>query len=139
MKRVILFLTLALSTQLTLAQDLREAMSSNDLQTIQTFVEAGRDIDGRYIAERYTLLCAAVKSGNEEMVVYLLRKGASTEVSSNGKTPLMYAAKYDELEIAKSLVEYGANRNAVNEKGSTPLGYARRYENMQMVEFLEKE
>jgi len=127
-----------LSTFLTFGQDLKKAMLSGDLETIQTFVNSGKSIDEPHVDGEYTLLCAAIKSGSIEIVDYLLKKGASTEMKTNGKTPLMYAAKYDRIEIAKKLVAAGADVNARHSRGSTALDYAKRYENQDLVDYLSK-
>lgn len=44
------------------------------------------------------------------------------------KNPLMYAAKYGQLEMAKALVKAGADLKLVNKEGKTALDYAVKYE-----------
>ena len=40
---------------------------------------------------------------------------------NNGKTPLHFASIYNQLDIAKILIYYGANVNLKDENGNTPL------------------
>ena len=120
------------------AQDLKQAMIQGDLTAIRTFVEKGNELDAPHIGDTYTLLCAAAKVGDTAIANYLLRKGASTEVSSNGKTPLMYAAKYGQLEIAELLLKSGAEKEVRNEKDASALDYAKRYQQPKLVDLLSR-
>lgn len=43
---------------------------------------------------------------------------------SNGMSPLMFAARYNKVEIIKILLANGANPNSKDEKGFTALKYA---------------
>ena len=43
---------------------------------------------------------------------------------SNGMSPLMFAARYNKVEIIKILLANGANPNSKDEKGLTALKYA---------------
>ena len=67
---------------------------------------------------------------------------------SQGMTPLMYAAQYNEIESAKLLIQYGANPNAtttmpngrcyytLTTTNMTPLHYAARYSSEEMIDLL---
>lgn len=118
-------------------QDIKEALFRGNLEDVKTFLKDGNDINQQHIGGRYTLLCAAVKLGDEDITNYLLKKGADTEIMSNGKTPLMYAAKYGKLEIAKILIKKGADKDFKSPKGVTALNYAEKYEHPPLVEYLE--
>jgi ankyrin repeat protein len=79
----------------------------------------------------------------------LLEKGLNpNNTNAFGKTPLMYAAQYNELESAKMLLEHDADANAATIKPSdncyytlqtlnmTPLHYAVRYASPEFVKLL---
>lgn len=60
------------------------------------------------------------KPGYIETVQHLLKGGARVDLShSDGTTPLMMAAKLDEAEICRILMEAGADRKARNKEGQT--------------------
>lgn len=115
-----------------------KSVKSGDLETIKRFLAKNEDINAYYNfkASDYTLLCAAVKAGQKEIVGYLVEKKADLNKMSNQKTPLMYAAKYGRLDIAKSLIQKGANKGLISPKGNTALDYAYKYEKSELITFL---
>ena len=65
-------------------------------------------------------LLDAINENNFEEVVKLITAGANVNAADEfGYTALMYAAEFHEKEIAKLLVEQGADVNAVNKQGSS--------------------
>ncbi|HQQ64014.1 MAG TPA: ankyrin repeat domain-containing protein [Pseudomonadales bacterium] len=79
----------------------------------------------------------------------LLEKGLNPNaINAFGKTPLMYAAQYNEFESAKLLLDHGADPNAATVEPSdncyytletfnmTPLHYAVRYASPEFVKLL---
>ena len=52
------------------------------------------------------------------------------------KTYLMVAAQYDSLDIAKLLIEKGANVNVRSPSGKTALWWAARYDHLELAELL---
>jgi ankyrin repeat protein len=71
-----------------------------------------------------TPLCMAICKGDFEIVKKFIEYGANINESSNGMTPLMYAARYNKVEILTLLVEKGADLKAKDERGNTALKYA---------------
>jgi ankyrin repeat protein len=57
---------------------------------------------------------------------------------SNGWTPLLFAAESGNLELAKLLVERGADVNAKSDDGLTVLSYAYNSNNKELVKFLKE-
>jgi len=51
-------------------------------------------------------------------------------------TPLLYACKWNNFELVKMLVEYGADVNTRNKNGSAALAIARANGNNQIADFL---
>lgn len=51
----------------------------------------------------------------------------------NGYTPLHIAAKKNQMEIATTLLEYGAETNALTKQGVTPLHLASQEGHVEMV------
>ena len=52
--------------------------------------------------------CISIVEGNYEMVKKMIELGSNVNESSHGLTPLMYAARYNKVEIAKLLIANGA-------------------------------
>lgn len=70
------------------------------------------------------LFLDAIEDGNRELVEYFLEKGVDVNgVSTKGCkcTPLMAAADENQAEIARLLIDRGANVNFVNKNGWTAL------------------
>lgn len=84
-----------------------------------------------------------------EALQYFLEQGLSPDTPNMfGKTPLMYAAQYNQLESVKLLLDAGANINAetiipvddcnftLSKYGMTALHYAVRYSSKELIELL---
>jgi ankyrin repeat protein len=70
--------------------------------------------------------CISIAKGDIETVKKLLELGADVNEKSNGMTPVMYAAKFNRVEILKLLVEKGAKLDVKSEKGLTAETYAKQ-------------
>ena len=142
MKRLNIFLLLIIGTlgcqsqTNTAPHPILAAIQAGNLTKVQQFLEDNEDINTSYAG--YTLLCAAVKTDQKEIVEYLLENGANMNKMSNEKTPLMYAAKYGRLAIAKILVQRGVDKKVENSRGRTALDYAYRYKKPKLIVFLSK-
>ncbi len=71
-----------------------------------------------------TPLCAAVVKGDLEAVKKFIEYGSDVNESFNGVTPLMYAARYNRIEIIKILLDKGAKVTTQDDRGYTALQYA---------------
>ncbi|XP_063062916.1 ankyrin repeat and SAM domain-containing protein 6-like [Engraulis encrasicolus] len=77
--------------------------------------------------EGNTALQFSADSGHENLVRFLLRKGASVDSRNNyGWTPLMQAARFGHLTVAHILLENKADFNARNRMGASVLSMAGR-------------
>jgi len=113
-----------------------EAIKAGNLSKVEQFLEDNKDINVPYAG--YTLLCAAVKTNQKEIVTYLVENGADLNKMSNKKTPLMYAAKYGRLAIAQFLVQKGADKHLKSPKNKTALDYAYRYKQLKLIGFFSE-
>ena len=52
---------------------------------------------------------------------------------SNGRTPLMYAARYNQPTAVRLLVEHGANARALDKSGMTALNLAKQFNNQEVI------
>src|SRR5574337_1540702 len=71
------------------------------------------------------------------MVALLLEESAYIDAASpNGTTPLMMAVRYGLADVARLLVEEGADPTLKNELGLTALDFARQADRADMVELV---
>jgi tetratricopeptide (TPR) repeat protein len=87
------------------------------------------------LAAGYTPLQKAVKKGDIKKVTELLDKGAKINEWNYG-TPLIMAASTGRLEIAKLLIERGADLNMIGQNGWTALGCAAAEGHSEIVDLL---
>ncbi|MFC4817548.1 MULTISPECIES: ankyrin repeat domain-containing protein [unclassified Flavobacterium] len=82
-------------------------------------------------------LCAAIAKGDLEAVKTFLEYGADANEASNGITPLMYAVRYNRVEIIKLLLAKGAKKEVKDEKGFTAYKYAESSKSKEAMELLK--
>jgi ankyrin repeat protein len=80
----------------------------------------------------YSLLALAIRMEKPNIFNALMENKADLNKVCSDKNPLMYAAKYGKLEIAKALVKAGADLKLVNKEGKTALDYAVKYEKKEL-------
>lgn len=93
------------------------AVENGQHEMLKLLLEKGAKVDVRDDEGRGPLTMAA-KAGNNEMVKTMVKAGGNPDSKGEeGMTPLMiYAERHDGLEMAKFLVENGADVNAKNER-----------------------
>lgn len=98
---------------------------------VKSLVRAGANVNTRTSGGR-TPLIRAIKNNNPVMVETLLCFGANpnqegkhkSHLTVIGKRPLHYAAEFNQEDIVKLLLQYGADVNAKTSENDTPLHYA---------------
>ena len=83
-------------------------------------------------------LCNAILRGDMATVKKFIEYGTDVNEMSNGLTPLMFAARYNKLEILKYLIEKGADKQIKDERGNTALKYAENSKSLEAIEFLKQ-
>lgn len=71
-----------------------------------------------------TPLCVAISKGDVATVKKFIEYGMDVNERKNGMTPLMFAARYNNAEIAKILLENGADISAKDNNDFTALKHA---------------
>ena len=129
------------------------AAVNGNVEILSCLLDSGADLNAVANAEghKITPLIATVQSGDFDCVKLLLQYGADAEgrggfrVDSPGYpsvslticcTPLLVAAVNGNVKILSSLLEHGADINAVSEGLYTPLMMAVRYRRIDAVKFL---
>ncbi len=113
-----------------------EAAAAGLADVVTELIEEEPSTIDSYSDHGFTILGLAVHFGNTDVVRYLLRKGADTNLSSrNGYAvyPLHTAIGADYEEISKMLVEAGAAVNVAQASGMTPLHLAAQNGNIELL------
>ena len=86
-------------------------------------------------SKKYNYLAISIKLKSIKSLRYFVENGANIEGVCADKTPLMYAAKYGQLEMARYLVQKGADLNATY-KGKTAIIFARQFHQRDIAKYL---
>jgi ankyrin repeat protein len=88
--------------------------------------------------EGVSIFDMAITYNNLEMVKYLIVEGVDVNATKrrSGFTPLMAAVCYGRIDIARLLIEEGANRKAVDSKGISVTDFARKMNKKSILELL---
>ncbi|MDQ1097761.1 MULTISPECIES: ankyrin repeat domain-containing protein [Chryseobacterium] len=138
----LLFIAFFMLSKLFYAQEL-----NNDQIQILKFDNTARFadlLDGQNINQcfnvnetSYNLLALAIKMKSVNIFQKLIDEKADLEKICDGKSPLMFAAKYGDLKMVKKLLESGAKKETKNNKGLTALDYAKKYNQPELIKLLE--
>ncbi len=109
-----------------------------DMETLMLLIESGADIFD-FDDEGVSVFDMAVTYDNKEMVRYLIEQGKDINETTRKSrfTALMAAACYGRVEIAKILIEHGADQEAKDSKGFTAVDFARKMNKKSILELFE--
>lgn len=126
-----------------------EAVREDAADSVKVLLDAGAKVNAKddigqtalmYASGVYDHLSYACAGGHcVDIVKILLAFKADVNVKDNyqGNTALISAAKNGNAEIAKLLIEAGADVNLANNDGNTPLKYAEENGHTEIVELLK--
>lgn len=133
-----IFCTTFITAQTIKENDLKYALSSDNVENFQKLVTPKTKTDCFKIGNSsYSLLALTIKTGAKNCFDYLLTQKIDVEKACAGKTPLMYAVKYNNLNMVKALIKAGANTKAKTGSGRTALDYAKKYKRQEIATYLE--
>jgi ankyrin repeat protein len=109
-----------------------------DFELLMLLIENGADIFD-FDDEGVSIFDMAITYNNIEMVKYLIGQGLDVNktMRRSGFTALMAAACYGRVEIAKILLENGANKEAKDIKGFDATDFARKMNKKSILELLD--
>lgn len=88
--------------------------------------------------ETMSPLSIAIWKGDVLIVKKMIEYGSDVNQKSNGLTPLMFAARYNRVEIIKLLLSKGARLNEKDVNGMTALKYAELSNAKESVALLQE-
>ena len=108
------------------------------MDTLMLLIESGADIFD-FDDEGVSIFDMAITYDNIHMVSYLIEQGIDVNKTTrkSGFTALMAAACYGRVEIAKMLLEQGADQHAKDSKGFTAIDFARKMNKKSVLELLD--
>lgn len=109
-----------------------------DYEILMLLIESGADIYD-FDDEGVSVFDMAITYTNIPLVLFMIEQGINVNKTQrrSGFTPLMAAACYGRIEIAKILLEHGANKDLVDFKGFTATDFARKMNKKSILELLE--
>jgi uncharacterized protein len=109
-----------------------------DVDLLMLLVENGADLYD-FDDEGVSIFDMSITYNNIEMVEYIIEQGIDVNFTQRRSrfTPLMAAASYGRADIAKLLIEQGADQNVVDEKGFSAIDFARKMNKKSVLEILD--
>lgn len=113
--------SIAPAQQRQLDGDLRQAVTSGNVQQIEVLLRSGADPNAIDAAGRDAIIAASWR-GREMVVEFLIERGVDIDTRDfEGRTPLAWAAINGYASITEDLLSQRADPNASDEEGVTPL------------------
>lgn len=114
-----------------LTANIKEAFKADNVEALLSEIKTEKlslndcfDIEG----SSYSLFALSIRMEKTKIFNALIANKADLNKVCSDKNPLMYVAKYGQLEMAKALVKAGADLKLANKEGKTALDYAIKYE-----------
>ncbi len=122
-----------------LSENMKVAFKQDDAKLLLSALkEINTSINDCFLLEEYSysLLSISIKMKKPIIFDALILNKAEIDKICNDKTPLMYACKYGQLEMAKRLISAGAMISLMNKNKETALDYAKKYEKKELETYL---
>ena len=127
----------------------------DDSNAVKILMEKGADPNTRDSDGRNALMVMSMEQRSDSRVVRDLQTQPDTALQligeallqakcdinaadSNGRTPLMYAARYNQPTAVRLLLEDGANAKALDKSGMTALNLAKQFDSKEVIGLLQR-
>jgi ankyrin repeat protein len=115
------------------------AVAADSLDIVKVLIENGARPDDKSKKDETSPLTLAAANGNLEIVTYLLdHKADIDEPGALRETAIIKAARAQRVEVAKLLVERGANLDETDSTGATALDIATASGSKDLIAALKK-
>lgn len=126
------------------ANDTGESVLANairhrcDTDLLMLLIDNGADIHD-FDDEGVGIFDMSITYDNMEMVEYMIAQGIDVNFTNRRSkfTPLMAAASYGRVNIAKLLLEHGADKDMVDTKGFSAIDLARKMNKKSILDILQ--
>jgi ankyrin repeat protein len=115
---------------------LAKAVNENRPQVVELLLQAGADPNLRLYGGDFALRWAAIRGIDLRITKLLLAHGADVNADKHGGTALHVAAYNGRVDVAKLLLEAGADANGPHDGTGGPLTCALAHGQSKMVDFL---
>ena len=106
-------------------EDIIAAARQNNFDTVRKMLQENKNLIDSKDNRNCTILHYAANGGAPEMVEWLIKEGAITDVRDvDGDTPLHWAVYVGRDEIVNILISHGLDKNAKNNSDQSVLDYA---------------
>lgn len=126
---------------LCVSQNLIWYAGQGDLNKVELLLIGGLNPDTPWVDQQnkqFYALPEAIKVGNIKMIELLLAYGANINLLIGSDTPLIHAIENGQTDVAKFLIEKGADLNIMNSAKVNALYIAQRKKNNTIIELLKK-
>lgn len=104
------------------AEELIAAVENSSIQELKQLLDEGADINSKVVPSGWTALHSAVQNKKEEIVHFLLERGADPHIrKGNGATPFIVAAIVGSVELLQLFLSKGSDINEHDVNGFTAL------------------
>ncbi len=125
-----------IDTELTPTEQALRHTRSSDVDALDTLLDQHPDLL-EHLRRSHSYLCCNATPGNDAMLRRLVDLGFDINDRSTTKTPLHHAAEAGDTDLARLLVEQGADPNLVDTHiGATPWGWANYNRNTGTADYL---
>jgi hypothetical protein len=115
------------------------AAAHGNVKALEKFLAIGQELAAIHTELKYTALHAAADFGHRHIVEMMIKTGMSVNIRDgrNGQTPLHFAGQSNRCEIARDLLDAGADRTIKSYKGLLPYQLADQQGNFECREILK--
>ena len=115
------------------------AAARGDVKNFNKYLAMGQELAALHSDLKYTALHAAADFGHVDIVKRLINTGISVNIrdARKGQTPLHFAGQGGRAEVARMLLDAGADRTIASYKGKLPYEIADEQGNFECREILK--